>query len=63
LRGSAVVVFGLALTGGPGLITTGIMAFSVVFMLPIVLTGTILLGVVDTGLDLRRRWSTPQERT
>ncbi len=63
LRGSAVVVFGLALTGGPGLITTGIMALSVVFLLPVVLTGTILLGVVDTGLDLRRRWSTPQERT
>ena len=63
VRGSAVVVFGLALTGGPGLIMTGIMAFLVVFMLPIVLTGTILLGVVDAGLDLRRRWSTPQERT
>ena len=63
LRGSAVVIFGLTLTGGPGFITTGIMAFLVVFMLPVVLTGAILLGVVDAGLDLRRRWSTPQERT
>ncbi len=63
LRGSAVVIFGLTLTGGPGFITTGILAFLVVFMLPVVLTGAILLGVVDAGLDLRRRWSTPQERT
>ncbi len=62
LRGSAVVIFGLAMTGGPGLFTTGIMAFLMVFMLPVVLAGTILLGVVDAGLDLRRRWTTPQER-
>ncbi len=62
LRGSAVVIFGLTVTGGPGLLTTGIMAFLVVFMLPVVLAGTILLGVVDAGMDLRRRWTTPQER-
>ncbi len=63
LRGAAVAWFGLTLTGGPGLLTTGLIAFSVVFMLPIILIGTIFIGVVDAGLDLRRRWPTPQERT
>ncbi len=63
LRGAAVAWFGLTLTGGPGLLTTGLVAFSVVFMLPVILIGTILIGVVDAGLDLRRRWPTPQERT
>ncbi len=63
LRGAAVAWFGLTLAGGPGLLTTGLIAFSVVFMLPVVLIGTIFIGVVDAGLDLRRRWPTPQERT
>ena len=63
LRGAAVAWFGLTLTGGPGLLTTGLIAFSVVFMLPVMLIGTIVIGVVDAGLDLRRRWPTPQERT
>ncbi len=63
LRGAAVAWFGLTLTGGPGLLATGLIAFSVVFMLPVILIGTIFVGVVDAGLDLRRRWPTPQERT
>ena len=63
LRGAAVAWFGLTLTGGPGLLTRGLIAFSVVFMLPVILIGTIFIGVVDAGLDLRRRWPTPQERT
>jgi hypothetical protein len=63
LRGSAVVIFGLVVTGGPGLFTTGIMAFLFVFMLPVVITGAILLGVVDAGVDLRQRWTTPQKGT
>jgi len=63
LRGAAVAWFGLTLTGGPGLLTTGLIAFSVVFMLPVLLIGAIFIGVVDAGLDLRRRWPTPQERT
>jgi uncharacterized protein YybS (DUF2232 family) len=63
LRGAAVTWYGLTLSGGPGFLTTGLIAFSVVFMLPVVLIGTILVGVVDAGLDLRRRWATPQERT
>ena len=63
LRGAAVAWFGLTLTGGPGFLTTGLIAFSVMFMLPVVLIGAIFIGVVDAGLDLRRRWPTPQERT
>ena len=62
LRGAAVTWYGIALAGGPGLLTTGLIAFSVVFMLPVVLIGTILVGVVDAGLDLRRRWAAPQKR-
>ena len=62
VRGAAVAWFGLTLAGGPGFLTTGLMAFSVVFMLPVVLIGAILVGVADTGLDLRRRWATPQKR-
>ena len=63
LRGAAVMSFALAISGGPGLFTTAMILFAIVFMLPVVLAGTILLGVVDTGLDLRQRWSTPRVRT
>jgi hypothetical protein len=31
-------------------------------MLPVVLGIGILLGVLDTGMDLRRRWSKPPAR-
>jgi hypothetical protein len=62
LRGAAVTWYGITLAGGPGFLTTGLIAFSLVFMLPVVLIGTILVGVVDAGLDLRRRWATPQKR-
>lgn len=58
LRGLAVVAFGLALTGG-GLVLQMAIALAVVFMLPVVLAGSILLGVLDAGLDLRRRWANP----
>ena len=63
LRGAAVMSFALAISGGPGLFTTAMIFFAIVFMLPVVLAGSILLGVVDAGLDLRRRWSTPRART
>ena len=63
IRGAAVMSFALAVSGGPGLFTTAMILFAIVFMLPVVLAGTILLGVVDTGLDLRQRWSTPRART
>ena len=63
LRGAAVVSFALAMAGGPGFFTTAVIVLSILFMLPVVLPGTILLGVVDAGLDLRKRWSTPRART
>ena len=63
LRGAAVVSFALAMAGGPGVFTTVVIVLAILFMLPVVLPGTILLGVVDAGLDLRQRWSTPRART
>jgi hypothetical protein len=60
LRGAAVAWFGIRLAGEPGFLTTVLIVFSIVFMLPVVLIGAILLGVADTGLDLRRRWVTPR---
>ncbi len=63
LRGAAVVSFALAMAGGPGFFTTAVIVLAILFMLPVVLPGTILLGVVDAGLDLRQRWSTPRART
>lgn len=62
LRGAAVAWFGITLAGGPGFITFALLALAVAFMLPVVLTGAILLGVLDAGLDLRRRWASPRER-
>jgi hypothetical protein len=50
LRGLAVVVFGIrAIRGGPVLYAA--VALALFFLLP----GVVLLGVVDAGLDLRRR--------
>jgi len=50
LRGIAVVVSGLkAVHAGP--ILYGLAAFAVLFVLP----GTVLLGVLDAGLNLRRK--------
>lgn len=50
LRGLAVVAFGIrAIRGGPVLYAAA--ALAVFFLLP----GVVLLGVVDAGLDLRRR--------
>jgi hypothetical protein len=60
LRGAAVAWFGIRLAGKPGFLTTVLIAFLIVFMLPVVLIGAILLGVADTGLDLRRRWVAPR---
>lgn len=62
LRGVAVVSFGLWLLGGGGVFTTAMLAFAVVFMMPVLLAGVLLLGVVDAGVDLRRRWLTPPAR-
>ncbi|MDH4142683.1 MAG: DUF2232 domain-containing protein, partial [Chloroflexota bacterium] len=50
LRGIAVVVSGLRVAGA-GPILYGVAAVAVFFLLP----GTVLLGVLDAGLNLRRR--------
>lgn len=54
LRGLSVVLFGIrALRGGVVLYALAIVA--VLFVLP----GVVLLGVLDAGLNLRRRWPPP----
>jgi hypothetical protein len=54
LRGCAVVLAALrAIRAGPILYAAAVLA--VFFMLP----GTVLLGVLDAGLNLRRRWPPP----
>ncbi|MBI4420890.1 MAG: DUF2232 domain-containing protein [Gemmatimonadetes bacterium] len=60
-RGVAVAVFGAALTGG-GPLATVFAITAAVFMLPVVVGGAILLGVLDAGLDLRGRWRKPTAR-
>lgn len=57
LRGAAVTVFGMALVGGPGIGGTALLVLATVFILPAVVGGAIVLGVVDAGFDLRRRWA------
>jgi hypothetical protein len=52
LRGLAVIAFGIhLLRGGCALYVAA--ALALFFLMP----GVVLLGVVDAGLDLRRRWS------
>jgi uncharacterized protein YybS (DUF2232 family) len=60
LRGLAVTAFGLALLGGAGCGTAALFALLALFVLPAGLAGAIVLGVVDAGLDLRKRWVTPR---
>lgn len=59
VRGLAVAAFGLQLVGAGGLLLWLLIGVFVVLMLPVVLGGAIVLGVVDAGLDLRRRWVAP----
>jgi len=62
LRGAAVAALGIG-TLGPGAIPLlVVLALLGVLLLPLVLGGAILLGVLDAGLDLRRRWQTPRVR-
>lgn len=56
LRGAAVLVFGLALAGGGGFFLWAAFGVILFLMLPVVVGGAILLGVIDAGMDLRRRW-------
>lgn len=56
LRGAAVLAFGLAVAGGGGFFLWAAFGVILFLMLPVVVGGAILLGVLDAGLDLRRRW-------
>ena len=56
LRGAAVAVFALHALGAGGFFLWLFLTVIMVLMLPFVLGGAILLGVLDGGLDLRRRW-------
>jgi len=56
VRGLAVAAFGMQLLGG-GLLVAVLAGLAIVFMLPVVLGVALLLGVIDGGLDLRRRWT------
>ncbi len=59
LRGVAVVAFGLQLMGAGSGLLIAFVVVAAILILPIVLAGAILLGVADSGLDLRRRWTRP----
>ncbi|KPJ92241.1 MAG: hypothetical protein AMS18_07800 [Gemmatimonas sp. SG8_17] len=60
LRGVAVAGFGIQLLAGGRVLLIVVAAVAASLMLPIALAGAILLGVVDSGLDLRRRWLSPR---
>ncbi len=63
LRGAAVTAFGLALMGGgAGWGTAALFGMLAVFILPAAVAGAIVLGLLDAGLDLRRRWAAPPSR-
>ncbi len=57
LRGFAVAAFGFTALGGGAFL---IILFGLIFLflMPIVLAGALVLGVVDAGFDLRARWGT-----
>jgi hypothetical protein len=63
LRGIAVTTFGIALMGGAGCGAVALFGLLALFILPAAVAGAIVLGVLDAGLDLRRRWATPPTRT
>lgn len=67
VRGAAVLGFRISLLQWPGVFTLTlatvlavVVVFSLEFTLPTILTTTIIIGVLDSGLDLRRRWAPPQ---
>jgi uncharacterized protein YybS (DUF2232 family) len=62
LRGFAVVAFGLQAVGGGGVLLVILSAIILFFLLPIVLAGALVLGVVDAGFNLRRRWAGAQRQ-
>ena len=52
VRGAAVILF---LSGGLSLVGYVLLAFGLVFLPPLVLTGAMVIGIGDTWLDVRRR--------
>lgn len=56
-RGLAVTAVGLGAVG-EGWMLYLLGALAIIFMLPVV-GGAMILGVLDTGLDFRRRWTAP----
>jgi hypothetical protein len=56
LRGIAVAAYGLQAVGAGGIFLTILLASIFVLLMPIVLAGAVVLGVVDAGLRLRERW-------
>jgi hypothetical protein len=62
VRGIAVASYGLAMIGAGGFFLWAALVAILLLMLPFVVGGAILLGVLDAGLNLRRRWSEPASR-
>jgi len=60
VRGAAVAAFGIALVGGMNFFLWALFAVIFFMMLPVFVGGAILLGVLDTGVDFRRRWTAPR---
>jgi hypothetical protein len=61
LRGAAVVSFAMTATGGSVFLTI-LLGLAFVFMLPVVAVGAIVIGILDTGLNIRNRWLSPPAR-
>lgn len=61
LRGVAVTAFGLGVIGGMGTWSLVILGLAVLFLLPLVAAGAIVLGVIDASFDLRRRLAGHQQ--
>lgn len=66
VRGTAVLVFRLLLLRLSGAVTWGmatvlavLVIFWLEFTLPAILTAAIVVGLLDSGMDLRRRWVPP----
>jgi hypothetical protein len=60
IRGVAVIAFGISLLRIGGGLGVALVILAALLLLPVALPGAILLGVVDSGLDIRRRWSSPR---
>lgn len=56
LRGVAVAAFLAEMAGGVGFLLSALLAVIILLMLPVVAGGAVVLGVLDTGVDFRRRF-------